>query len=258
MPWLRFILGSKHYLLHMRQVHAAYRKESTVEQGKIRRHVKPRLRYRKESYPRSQTWTIYAAVHVLQKDMICRGKPASTKNVVTKAFWTDCTMMTNTACLCQILGGLRKRSFNMTQSHWNGKKEVGTENLGKIECTRYSRSIESAQWLDRSEAKMQNTVWRTYSNHRKWKQPITPEQQVRQRIDQQFEGLEEDDSRLEASTGWRYYPFFQDDAFIFVSTMATKQRLEVNSELDRGKHPGLNSKFFLLICSEMSFRLQEI
>ena len=35
---------------------------------------------------------------------------------------------------------------------------------------------------------------------------IPPEQQVRQRLDQQFEGLEEHDCRLEASAGWRYYP----------------------------------------------------
>ena len=36
--------------------------------------------------------------------------------------------------------------------------------------------------------------------------PVPPGQQVRQRLDQQFEGLEEYDYRLEASTGWRDYP----------------------------------------------------
>ena len=36
--------------------------------------------------------------------------------------------------------------------------------------------------------------------------PILPERQVRQRRDQQCEGLEEYNYRLEASTGWRYYP----------------------------------------------------
>ena len=53
----------------------------------------------------------------------------------------DGTMMTNTASLCQILGGLRNRSFNMMQSQWkiiptwlHGKKAVGTENPGKILC----------------------------------------------------------------------------------------------------------------------------
>ena len=36
--------------------------------------------------------------------------------------------------------------------------------------------------------------------------PIPLGQQVRQRLDQQFEGLEECDYRLEPRTGWRYYP----------------------------------------------------
>ena len=38
--------------------------------------------------------------------------------VVTKTFWTDGTMMTDTASLCQILGGLRHRSFNTMKSQW--------------------------------------------------------------------------------------------------------------------------------------------
>ena len=66
MPRLRLKLGSGHCILHLRQLHAADRKESTVEQGKIRRPVNPRLRYQKESYPRSQTWNIDATAHVLQ------------------------------------------------------------------------------------------------------------------------------------------------------------------------------------------------
>ena len=36
--------------------------------------------------------------------------------------------------------------------------------------------------------------------------PIPPAQQVRQQFDQQFEGLEEYDYRLEPRTGWRCYP----------------------------------------------------
>ena len=55
-------------------------------------------------------------------------------------------------------------------------------------------------------------------------------QQVRRR-DQQFEGLEEYDYGLETRTEWRFLPFLQDDAFIFVITLAIKQRLEVNLEL---------------------------
>ena len=39
----------------------------------------------------------------------------------------------------------------------------------------------------------------------KGNKPVPPEQQVRQRRDQQFEGLEEHAYRLDASTGWRYH-----------------------------------------------------
>ena len=51
MPRLRLIFGSGHYILHMRQMHAAYRKESTVEQGEIRRPVNPRLHFQKRILP---------------------------------------------------------------------------------------------------------------------------------------------------------------------------------------------------------------
>ena len=40
----------------------------------------------------------------------------------------------------------------------------------------------------------------------KGNKPIPPGQQVRQRLDQQFEGLEECEYGLKASTGWRFYP----------------------------------------------------
>ena len=76
-----------------------------------------------------------------------------------------------------------------------------------IECRGYTRTIESAQWLETGEADMQNTVPRAYSNHWKWKQTYPSRaKQARQRRHQQFVGLEAYDYRLEASTGWRYYP----------------------------------------------------
>ena len=52
--------------------------------------------------------------------------------------------------------------------------------------------------------------------------PIHPAQQVRQRLNQQLKGLEENDNRLELRTGWR---------LMFVVTLATEQRLEVKSKL---------------------------
>ena len=60
--------------------------------------------------------------------------------------------------------------------------------------------------------------------------PIPPAQQVRQRLDQQVEGLEAYDYRLELRTGWRFCPSPR-TTHSSSSSLATKQRLEVNLEL---------------------------
>ena len=96
---------------------------------------------------------------------------------------------------------------------------------------------------------------RLYDEHREitgeGNKPIPPAQQVRQRLGQQFEGLEENDCRLEPRTGWRFYP----SAFIFVNALAEKHRLEV-SQIEagiRGKHPpGLDSNFSSLFRDVIS------
>ena len=58
-------------------------------------------------------------------------------------------MMTNTVSLCQILGGLRNRSFNTMKSHrkiiptWlQGKKEVETEKSWKISSNKGTGGME--------------------------------------------------------------------------------------------------------------------
>ena len=95
--------------------------------------------------------------------MTCSGKPISTKVVVTKPFWKDGTMMTNTVSLCQMSGGLRNRSFNMTQSQFkiiptwlHGKTEVGTTKSWKQSLNAEVIQVPLNQRSDfkRSEAKM--------------------------------------------------------------------------------------------------------
>ena len=92
-----------------------------------------------------------------------------------------------------------------------------------VECRRYSRAIESAQWLYRSEAKMQKTVWRTYRNHWRWKQTnATPAQQGQAtawstiwrpgRIRLPAWTVHQDGDSI----------LLQDDAFIFVITTGNK------------------------------------
>ena len=169
--------------------------------------------------------------------------------------------MTNTSSLCQILGGLRKASFNTMKSH---EKTIPTEQQDKkseremmgtfIECRRFSRTIESAQ----------QTCKRLYheytANTGSGNKPITPEQQVRRRRDQQFEGLEEYKYRL---------GLVQDGDSILPPgrrihlRYRTGNKAVTGSQIEagiRGKHhPGLNSnRFFFLLCSEMSFRLPVI
>ena len=173
MPWLFFMLGSWHRKLQLRQMHAAVGKNRQWNKARYDVLSIPGYDIKKKSYPRSQTWNIYAAVHVLQGTWNAEDSPQAQK-VVTKTFCTDGTMMTNTASLCQILGGLRNRSFNTMKSQWktipswpHGKKDVGTRNPGQI---LWMQKVFKGHWLSRSEAKMQNKVWRTYSNHWRWKQ----------------------------------------------------------------------------------------
>ena len=80
---------------------------------------------------------------------------------------------------------------------------------------------------------MQKTVSQIYSNSitGDGNKPIPPgQQQVRQRLDQRFEGLEEYDYRLEPRK-MAILSFLQDDAFIFVMKLAIEQRREVNLAL---------------------------
>ena len=124
-------------------------------------------------------------------------------------------MMTNTASFCQILGGLRNRSFNMMQSRWkiiptwlHGKQEVGTINPRNFSLSAQDIQGPLNQRGDFIEAKQK--CKRLHDEHPAMTgdghKPIPPKQQVRQQLDQQFEGLEKYDYRLEGRTGWRYYP----------------------------------------------------
>ena len=84
---------------------------------------------------------------------------------------------------------------------------------------------------------------------------IPPEQPVRQRRDQQFEGLEEYDYRHEASTGWRYY-----SSSTTHSSSSSPSRWQPSSDLwstwnrdSRKLHPGVNSEIFLSPAGNLIF-----
>ena len=151
----------------------------------------------------------------ISKRMECWRRPASIKVVVTKTFWTDGATMTNTASLCQMLGGLRNRSFNTMKSHrktipalQQNKKEVGTRKRGNFH---WMQKVDGDHWISAGTVKeAKQTCKILYHEYTaitgSGNKSIPPEQQVRQRRDQLFEGLHEDDYRPEASKGWRYFP----------------------------------------------------
>ena len=67
----------------------------------------------------------------------CCMKLANPSMVVPKPFGKDGTRMTDTANLCQILGGLRSRLFRKTNLHWRttlfwqqDRKELETRKIG--------------------------------------------------------------------------------------------------------------------------------
>ena len=117
--------------------------------------------------------------------------------------------MTNSASLCQTLGGLRNRSFNTMKSILEDLSFVAAQQERSWKEKSWTLSLNAEgfqeplnQRSDFQEAKQ--TSKRLYHESTavtgSGTKPIPPELQVRQRLDQQFEGLEEYDHRLEAST----------------------------------------------------------
>ena len=109
-------------------------------------------------------------------------------------WWTDHSIWCNRIARSFLRGYMaRKKSERKILEHF-------------FECRRYSRTTESAQWLYRCEAKMQQTVWRTYSNHWRWKHTYPSCTTSQATAWSTIAGLEEYDYRLEPRTRWRFYP----------------------------------------------------
>ena len=121
---------------------------------------------------------------------------------------TDELTMTNTATHYQILGGIAERIIQFNEVigrpflHCN-RTRSRNENTWKLSLNAevIQRTIE-CQRSDIKETKQ--TCKRHHENKAitgSGNKLIPPEQQVRQRRDQQFEGLDEFDYRLDAFTG---------------------------------------------------------
>ena len=155
----------------MRQTNAAKRKELTDEQKKIRRSIPGYVIKKNLTRGARHGQRMQQCVYYKTHDMLKEARKYK-KKMVTEACWTDGTLMSSTASLCQMMGGLKNISFKMIniigRTFQNDyKKEVGTENPEKkfFESRMYSRTYESPQCHDRSETKMQKTAGRMYSNH---------------------------------------------------------------------------------------------
>ena len=86
--------------------------------------------------------------------------------------------------------------------------------------------------------------------------PIPLAQQVRHRLDQQFEGLEEYNYRLEPRTGVRFYPSSRTTHSSSSTHWQQSSHWKSNRKWDSWQTSSWTEQYFLL-CSEMSLRLPD-
>ena len=241
-------------------MYAAVGKESTVEQCKIRRPVNPRLCYQKESYPRCQTWTMHCKAHdILRKARLHK----------SGGYKTFLDRWNNDDKYRKSLSDIRWSEEQIIQydvialedhSYVATKQERGrNEKSWKL-----SLNAESIQGpLNQKEAKQKcKRLYHKFSAITgDGNKPIPPgQQQVRQRLDQRFEGLEEYDYRLERRTGWRYYPSSRTTHSSLSSNWQSSSDGKSTWSWDSWQTSSWTEQqlFFFFNCSEMLFRLPEI
>ena len=125
----------------------------------------------------SQTWTIYAAVHILQSTRNVQESPSQQKWLQEHSGqmefrWQIPQVFVKYRVEWGKHNAARQNCIRRPFLHCDKRrKKLAREVMETlIERRRCTRTIESAQWFYGSEADMQKTVWRTYSNHWRWKQ----------------------------------------------------------------------------------------
>ena len=244
------LYGDIGIILYVRKTLAAVGQRSTVEQGEIRRLVNPQLCQEEESVPWSSTRTDYEAENLPQI-------PQYAQKGLEKAVQHNLGKVPNKFSLSGI-----------TDQHWLGWERHNGDH--SYNATRGERSRNERSWrlvlnaegaqgpLDQRDDNKQakETCNKMYKEHAATagcgNAPIHPQQQVRQKSNQQFEGHEEDSYRLDSS-GWRC---------IVPATMHYSLRhLGGKSQTAGGRgtgqlHHGVNSDFCLV--PDETFRLQII
>ena len=127
----------------------------------------------------------------------------------TKPFWKDGTRTTNTASLCQKLGGLRSRELALEDHSYVATREERTRNEKSwvLKLNNEGASGPMTQRPDLVEAKRETK--RPHDEHvedtSEGSTPTRLVQRSRQRK-KQFEGLEDYNYQVDPRTGWRTYP----------------------------------------------------
>ena len=139
-------------------------------------------------------------------------------------------------------GSIQYDIIALEDHSYTATKEEGSRNEKSWTLSLNAEGVQEPlnQRSDSKEAKQ--TCTRLYHEYTaiagSGNKPVPPERQVRQRRDQQLEGLDEYDYRLEASTGWRYFPS---------STTHDGNQAAICGQLGTGNrgnlHPGVNSDF---------------
>ena len=142
-----------------------------VGQEELRRLINSRLRHQKK-----RTYTEVPNME-LPNGNECATKPSSRcrklanpSMVGTKPSWKDGTTRTNTASLCQKLGGLENNLFSMTHLHWNTTPILQREEIvmRKNWYSSWMKKVLKDQWINDRISLKQNERWkRLHDEHAK-------------------------------------------------------------------------------------------
>ena len=163
-------------ILHLRQMHAAVGKESTVEQGWIRRLVSGNVIKKNSTHGArhgsSMRQCMYHKAHEMLKK--ARKHKNGYRNILDRWNKDDKyrKSLSDVRWPWRTYHSIRWNRIGRPFLHCNKRRRKSERETMEtsIECRGKTRTTESAQWLKTSEADMQKTVPRAYSNHWKWKQ----------------------------------------------------------------------------------------
>ena len=121
-------------------------------------------------------------------------------------------------------------------------------------------TTESTSWFRWSKTRIKKTAWWTCERDSERNTPIHPIQRTRRRRNQQFEGLEEYNYKVDRWTGWRSYPSKSQGNLRHPTSSSTQRKQHDDRKSNKSwnswrSSPGLKGKFLFV---QRFFRLPEI